>query len=213
MATARVPYPYIVSTSLSAHLRRDMRGTKTRAWSCGPTYAEPVDGRTDRRRRGLGTFCIMATGCLSTPYEPDYPGLEEFRGDCLSHASRWPHEEVDLSGKRVGIIGTGATAIQRYPGDRGTGRGSDRLPAHFANYSIPGHNRPSDPEVDREFKTHYAERRERARGTFARNDGIPAAENIGPGGHTGRASGGSLRSAGPMAAERSRCSPPTGICW
>ena len=126
---------------------------------------------TDQGDVVSATFCIMATGCLSTPYEPDYPGLEEFRGD-VYHTGRWPHEEVNLSGKRVGVIGTGATGIQVIPVVA-------EQAAHLtvfqrtANYSIPGHNRPADPQAEREFKTQYAERRERARGTFAGMTGYP----------------------------------------
>lgn len=57
---------------------------------------------------------ISASGLLSVPNHPDWPGLEEFRG-VRFHTSRWPHD-VDLEGKRVAVVGTGSTAAQVVPG-------------------------------------------------------------------------------------------------
>ena len=127
--------------------------------------------KTDRNDTVAAPFCVMATGCLSTPYEPDYPGLDHFQGD-IYHTGRWPHEEVDFTGKRVGVIGTGATAIQLIPVVA-------EQAAHLTifqrtpNYSIPGHNRPADPEVDRDFKANYDARRASALQTFAGMTGFP----------------------------------------
>ncbi len=59
-------------------------------------------------------FCVMATGCLSVPVEPKIPGAERFRGE-IYHTGRWPHEHVDLGGKRVGVIGTGSSGVQAIP--------------------------------------------------------------------------------------------------
>jgi cyclohexanone monooxygenase len=59
-------------------------------------------------------FLIMATGCLSKPLEPDFKGLENFKG-ARYQTSRWPSEGVDFAGKRVGIIGTGSSSIQSTP--------------------------------------------------------------------------------------------------
>ena len=56
-------------------------------------------------------FCVMATGCLSTTNTPDFNGLDTFTGP-VYHTGQWPHEEVDFSGQRVGIIGTGSSAVQ-----------------------------------------------------------------------------------------------------
>lgn len=56
-------------------------------------------------------FLINALGPLTTPTLPDIPGVSDYRGMAY-HTSRWPHEEVKLEGKRVGVIGTGATGIQ-----------------------------------------------------------------------------------------------------
>lgn len=64
------------------------------------------DGRTIRCR-----YLVTALGPLSTPTMPRYPGVESFRGDSF-HTFHWPHDPVDLDGKRVAVIGTGATGVQ-----------------------------------------------------------------------------------------------------
>jgi cation diffusion facilitator CzcD-associated flavoprotein CzcO len=56
-------------------------------------------------------FLLTAIGILSAPTMPNIPGVDTFKGQaCHTHA--WPKEGVDFAGKRVGIIGTGATAVQ-----------------------------------------------------------------------------------------------------
>jgi len=62
----------------------------------------------------MARFLITAVGILSAPTLPRIPGIESFRGPAY-HTGQWPHTPVDFSGKRVGIIGTGATAIQAIP--------------------------------------------------------------------------------------------------
>lgn len=57
---------------------------------------------------------VMATGCLSVPKEPDIEGTDRFQGDVYV-TGRWPHEEVDFTGKRVAVIGTGSSGIQSIP--------------------------------------------------------------------------------------------------
>src|SRR5919198_48990 len=64
------------------------------------------DGDTTSAR-----FVVMATGCLSSTNLPDIPGRDDFAGPVL-HTGRWPHEEVDFTGLRVGVIGTGSSGIQ-----------------------------------------------------------------------------------------------------
>ena len=57
---------------------------------------------------------VMATGCLSLPKAAEITGGERFKGE-VYYTSRWPHEGVDFSGKRVGVIGTGSSGIQSIP--------------------------------------------------------------------------------------------------
>ena len=69
---------------------------------------------TDNGEVFQAQFCIMATGCLSSINIPDFPGLDEFEGPLL-HTGKWSHQDVDFVGKRVGMIGTGSSAIQIAP--------------------------------------------------------------------------------------------------
>ncbi len=59
-------------------------------------------------------FVVTAIGVLSMPTLPKFEGMESFKGTSF-HPFHWPHEPFDLTGKRVGVIGTGATAIQFIP--------------------------------------------------------------------------------------------------
>lgn len=68
---------------------------------------------TDGGERLQARVLISAVGALADPSYPDIPGLDSFQGK-LMHTSRWD-SDVDLSGKRVGVIGTGASAIQIVP--------------------------------------------------------------------------------------------------
>jgi len=56
-------------------------------------------------------FLIPCTGFASRAYIPDFPGLGRFAGAC-HHTAHWPQDGLDLAGKRVGVIGTGASAVQ-----------------------------------------------------------------------------------------------------
>lgn len=104
-------------------------------------------------------FCIMATGCLSSMNTPDFKGLDRFEGSWF-HTGRWPHEGVDFTDQRVGMIGTGSSAIQSIPL---IAQEASHLTVfqRTANYSVPAHNGPLDPERVREFKADIAGFRER----------------------------------------------------
>ena len=144
-------------------LRRDIRfGTRVRAARFdeenGTWTLEAEDGARIHSR-----FCIMATGCLSAPNAPDFPGLEDFAGD-LFRTSNWPHREVDFTGQRVGVVGTGSTGIQLIPV---VAEQAAQLIVfqRTPNYVIPAQNRPLDPEEVREIKARYDELRETAKTT------------------------------------------------
>jgi cation diffusion facilitator CzcD-associated flavoprotein CzcO len=105
--------------------------------------------------------CIMATGCLSVPKEPEVPGAESFRG-AIHHTGRWPHEGVDFTGKRVAVIGTGSSGIQVIPviAERAA---ELTVFQRTPNFIAPAWNGPLDPETAREVVAGYAERRRRIR--------------------------------------------------
>ena len=119
---------------------------------------------TDKGDVVSAPYCIMATGSLSTPYKPPYPGIENFRGDWY-HTGTWPHEEIGFAGKRVGIIGTGSTGIQAIPV---IAREAKRLTVfqRTPQYTTPARNRPMTPGEQEAFNARRAEWRDEAMRTF-----------------------------------------------
>jgi cation diffusion facilitator CzcD-associated flavoprotein CzcO len=103
-------------------------------------------------------FVIMATGCLSKPNFPNIKGLDQATVP-VYHTGNWPHEGVDFTGLRVGVIGTGSSAIQSTPiiADQAQ---SLTIFQRTPNYSIPAYNGPLDPEYVRELKARYPEYRQ-----------------------------------------------------
>ena len=121
-------------------LRRDIR-LETRVSSA---QFDEVTNRwnvtTDTGEQVSARFVVMATGCLSVPTEVNFDGIESFAGP-VYRTSRWPHEGVDFSGQRVGVIGTGSSAIQSIPiiaAEAAQVTVFQRTP----NYSVPAHNGP-----------------------------------------------------------------------
>ena len=83
-------------------------------------------------------FVVLATGCLSNARMPDIKGLSDFKGK-VYHTGHWPHEPVDFTGLRVGVIGTGSSAIQSVPV---IAEQASHLTVfqRTANFSIPARN-------------------------------------------------------------------------
>jgi len=124
---------------------------------------------TDKGTAATARFCIMATGNLSTPRTPNYPGLEGFKGQWY-HTGLWPHEGVDFTGLRVGVIGTGSSGVQSIPI---IAKQAKHLYVfqRTANFSLPARN-----GLDKEsaHKAHYPERRRAAFDTPFGIAGYPA---------------------------------------
>ena len=87
-------------------LRRDMRFDTRVTEARFDETEHRWDIRTDRGDRVSARHCVMATGCLSSARVPDFAGLASFKGKTY-HTGHWPHEGVDFTGQRVGIVGTG----------------------------------------------------------------------------------------------------------
>lgn len=127
--------------------------------------------RTDDGAVTSARFFITAVGCLSAAHVPHFPGLESFRGKWY-HTGEWPHEKVDFTGQRVGLIGTGATGIQVLP-EVATEAAHVYVFQRTPNFAIPGRNRPMDPEFLREVKAKYDEIWETARHSPAGHFMVP----------------------------------------
>jgi cation diffusion facilitator CzcD-associated flavoprotein CzcO len=115
------------------------------------------DVRTDGGEQLSAQYCVMATGCLSDAKVPQFPGVDSFEG-ATYHTGRWPHEGVDFTGLRVGVIGTGSSGIQSIPLIAAQAEHLfvfQRTP----NFSIPAHNGQLDPAYLAEVKATYRERR------------------------------------------------------
>ncbi len=97
----------------------------------------------------------MATGCLSSANTPDIPGKDDFEGPTY-HTGLWPHEGVDFTGQRVGIIGTGSSALQSIPI---IAEQAAQLTVfqRTATYAVPAWNQPLDPDEVAKVKANYAE--------------------------------------------------------
>jgi len=142
-------------------LRRDIQ-LDTRVTSA--VFDEATDRwqiRTNRGEQVSARYCVMATGCLSDPYVPDIKGIDTFEGKTY-HTGRWPHEEVDFSGQRVAVIGTGSTAVQAIPE---IAKQASELVVlqRRPSFSMPARNAPLSPDAQREVKADYTAHRQAAR--------------------------------------------------
>ncbi len=152
---------YIQHVAERFDLRRDI-SFNTRVQTA--TFDEQAgcwDLRTDTGLCTRAQFCVMATGALSIPRLPDLPGIANFSGK-IYHTGAWPHEGVDFTGLRVGVIGTGSSGIQAIPA---IAKQAQKLVVfqRTANFSIPAWNAPLTAEAQQAWKAAYREHRTRAR--------------------------------------------------
>lgn len=108
-------------------------------------------------------FLITAIGVLTTPVYPDIEGKDSFNGEAW-HTARWPHQSVAFEDKRVGVIGTGATAVQLITEVAKTA-GHLTVFQRTPNYCAPLVNRPITDEEQSEIKSTYDEIFSRCRST------------------------------------------------
>ena len=144
-------------------LRRDIR-FETRIDSAVYDEADALwtlttDGGETVRAR----YAVMATGCLSTARLPDIPGRDSFAG-ATYHTGDWPHEGVDFTGLKVGVIGTGSSAIQAIPV---IAEQAAQLTVfqRTPNYSVPARNQKMTEEYAQSWKQDYPRFRKEARET------------------------------------------------
>ena len=130
------------------------------------TWDDSTSRWSVRTDDGLFTarFCIMATGCLSSQLKPDFKGLDSFEGEWI-HTANWPEEPIDVTGKRVAVVGTGSTGVQLIPT---LAEKAEHLYVfqRTPNFTVPANNSPLDPEAVRELKANYRELRRKQRESF-----------------------------------------------
>ena len=109
--------------------------------------------RTEGGATVAAPFVVAATGILSVPLEPSIPGMDRFTGTSL-HTGRWPEGVVDLSGKRVGVVGTGSTGVQLIPV---VAREAEHLTVFQRSpaYTLPWRVRTFEPGELDELKASY----------------------------------------------------------
>ena len=105
--------------------------------------------------RARGQFLVTSVGILSAGYVPEFEGKDSFKG-VSCHTGRWPQEGVDLAGKRVGVIGTGASGVQLITE---IAKEVSHLTVfqRTANFCAPLRNSPIDDETQREIKENFPE--------------------------------------------------------
>jgi cation diffusion facilitator CzcD-associated flavoprotein CzcO len=145
-------------------LRRSMRLSTRVVAAAFEERSETWTVRTEAGDELVASFLVSAVGCLSAANVPDIPGLETFQGDWY-HTGRWPHEPVDLIGKRVALVGTGSTGIQATPVIAAQAEHLFVL-QRTPNYSVPARNASLTSEQSAAIKARYPEIREHTRRSF-----------------------------------------------
>lgn len=145
-------------------LRRDIQlGTRvTAATYDGASARWLVD--TDRGDHFSAQFLVMATGCLSAPLEPQITGRETFGGISL-YTNAWPQDPPDLTGRRVGLIGTGSSGVQATP-ELARDAAALYVFQRTPSYAWPAGNKPLDADLQVKVKEQYRDLRRGQRANF-----------------------------------------------
>jgi cation diffusion facilitator CzcD-associated flavoprotein CzcO len=146
-------------------LRKDIQFNSRVKSAVYDEKANRWDVQLENGQRARAQFVVSAAGILSARYTPPFPGIDSFKGESF-HTSRWPKEKVDLTGKRVAVIGTGATAVQLIPiiaKEVGHLTVFQRTP----NYCAPLRNGLVSEETQNRWKASYPEIHKRIRETPA----------------------------------------------
>jgi cation diffusion facilitator CzcD-associated flavoprotein CzcO len=144
-------------------LRRDMQFRSSVTAAHWNDAANEWTVTLDSGQQATARFLFTAIGILSAYTLPRIPGLDTFNGPAY-HPARWPHTPVDFTGKRVGVIGTGATAIQAIP-EIAKQAAQLTIFQRTPNWAAPLHNAKISPEEMAEIKTRYTEIYARCRAT------------------------------------------------
>src|SRR5262249_53896345 len=110
---------------------------------------------TESGERLRARFVVAATGQLSVPFIPDIEGIDDFAG-VAHHTGLWPREPVDLAGKRVAVVGSGASAVQVVPVIAPQVE-SLTVYQRTANWCTPLNNAPVTPAEQADIKARFDE--------------------------------------------------------
>jgi cyclohexanone monooxygenase len=154
-------------------LRRDIRVSTA---VTAVTFDETSDTwlvETEHGDAVRSRFCVMATGGLSAPNRPDFPGIDTFAGTIVQ-TSLWPEDGVELEGKRIGVIGTGSSGIQAIPELAKVAKHLtvfQRTPA----FTWPSQNKPLSDDEQAAIKARYRELRREQYASFSGTAGTTGA--------------------------------------
>lgn len=123
---------------------------------------------TDGGETHSARYVVSGAGTLSVPKKPEFGGIENFAGETYM-TGNWPHHDVDLTGKRVGIIGVGSSGIQAIS-EIAKSAGHLTVLQRTPNYATPIGNYPTDPAEEAAEKADYAALRDASRNHFL---GVP----------------------------------------
>lgn len=137
--------------TFSTRVERTVYDRDRRRWTVTTASGEVVDAR----------YLVMATGCLSVSKAPEIPGTERFRGP-VYHTGHWPHEDVDFTGLRIAVIGTGSSGIQAIP-ELAKQAADITVFQRTPSFAMPARNRPLTGEEVRDRKATYREYRRQQR--------------------------------------------------
>jgi cyclohexanone monooxygenase len=145
-------------------LRRDIQFNTTVKSAVFDERANRWTVTTSDGQTTTAQHVVLATGCLSNARTPEFRGMKDFKGK-VYHTGNWPHETVDFTGLRVGVIGTGSSAIQSIPL---IAEQASQLTVfqRTANFSVPARNAPLTDDERKSFRDNYPEIRRQAREDF-----------------------------------------------
>ncbi len=120
---------------------------------------------TEDGKHRTARFLITAIGVFAKPMMPAIDGIDNFKGEAY-HTATWPHKPVSFEGKRVGVIGTGATAVQLIQ-EVAKSAGHLTVFQRTPNWCAPLHNRPITAEEQKQIKKSYEEIFAKCRASYA----------------------------------------------
>ncbi|MCB2047967.1 MAG: NAD(P)/FAD-dependent oxidoreductase [Novosphingobium sp.] len=134
-------------------LRRDIKFETKIVSAIYDEAANLWNVRTDQGDAITCHYVVTTVGCLSVPKDPEFEGLENFKGEWVQTGA-WPKEGVDWAGKNVLVVGTGSSAIQTIPEVAKTA-GHLTVFQRTANYSVPAYNGPLPEHRQKEVFADY----------------------------------------------------------